>query len=189
MAAAHNSRRGDTHQKSMRSYVEHARQDAMAIAELLGEAVGAPQARLMYEEILLEELAAFRLASGEEIKRFISMTRAQRQSHLKAITKLKAAEKYKVLLMVLAINGCTMAGDIMEVRDDFRTQLVPGSGNRETTAAIFSFSERLRASYTYNDSWPYMVFMDCDVDDGCEPDDVEDMDENGVVVSMIEAGN
>jgi hypothetical protein len=51
----------------------------------------------------------------------------------------------------------------MEVRDNFRSVLAPGRGNRVTTASVYVFAEEIRNIFNY--VWPSEVFDAMGIDD------------------------
>ncbi|MBK6616247.1 hypothetical protein [Ottowia sp.] len=144
----------------MGSYELHAWRDAMAIAFLLNEDVGAARARGLYEQVPREEVLAYEQKVSEQIEDFIKRSESQRPSVLRKFPN----DTTKTTFLVLAILGCLRAKTVMELRDNYRMTLAPGSGNRVTTAAMYAFAEQLRSIFEYE--WPFEAFDGMGIDDG-----------------------
>lgn len=178
------TRRKESHEKSMSSYVDHARRDVDDLVHLLDDTFeDAIRARKIFEEIDQEELLSFRKDSLEDITLFIRMTPAQRVACLKRMKKSNIVEKKQLMLVVMAIKGCMVSQEVLELREYFRNYFAPGSGNRETVAELFNFAERLKQALSDEVSWPDLAFMDSDIDDGFLGDDLdpEDMTDDDLV--------
>lgn len=163
----------NAHQKSMGSYESHAYNDAVSIAYLLHAEVGAEKARQIYERIARPKLLAYEDAVAEHIAEFIQKTESQRPSFVR---KRLSDETNRVAFLTLSILGCLRAREVMELRDSFRESLVPGHGNRVTTASLYLFAEQVRKVFDYE--WPSDAFSDITgcIDDDFDGNDDEDAD-------------
>lgn len=148
----------------MGSYQMHAYSDAMSIASLLDREFGASRARGIYDEIGEQALREYEAEAVDSIADFIKRTESQRPSVLKKIKD----ERTRVAFVVLAIIGCLRSKAVMELRDNYRMAMVPGSGNRVTTAALYQFAIEMRAIFDY--SWPFEAFMDAGISDDDDDD-------------------
>lgn len=162
--------RTESHEKSMGSYQLHAWRDAMAIASLLEQKVGLVNARKIYEKFPVDALISYESKIEDSLADFIERPESQRPGVLK---KLPAGEATLVAFLTLAIIGCMRAKELFELRDAYRYSLVPGSGNRVTTAALYRFGQQARRIHPY--TWPSepilaMGFDDEDDDDDDGPD-------------------
>lgn len=147
------------HLKSMGSYELHAWRDAMAIAELLDQTVGAARARQLYEQVESKVLLEFERLMSADIADFIARSESQRPPVIKKL----AGEATKTCFLVLSILGCLRAKALMEIRDNYREVLAPGKGNRVTTGSLYNFSVEVINSV--NHTWPYEVFSSLGIDD------------------------
>lgn len=153
------SRKRGAHEKSMGSYEMHAHSDAISIAYLLEKELGSSRARAIYEKIDEPSLRKYEADSADIIADFIKRTESQRPSVLKKIKD----ERTRVAFLVLAIIGCLRAKATMELRDNYRMAMVPGSGNRVTTAALYRFAMDMQAIFDY--AWPFEAFLDAELSD------------------------
>lgn len=158
------------HLKSMGSYEMHAWRDAMAIAGLLDETIGARKARQIYERIKKEAVWKFEDSMNGQIAEFIGRSESQRP----AVIRKLPDDVTRVCFLTLAILGCVRAKDVMELRDMYRELLAPGRGNRETTRGLYGFANQVQGFFNYE--WPEEVFSSMGVDD----DVGGDGDEEGV---------
>jgi hypothetical protein len=141
------------HEKPMGTYILHAWRDAMAIVDLMQDYFDLPKARTIYMGIETSALVEYEEATYEEISNFIRMTESQRRSFMK---KFQKDDRTKVGFLTLAVIGCLRSKAILELRDEYRLALAPGCGNRETTAAVYSFGQRLADELCSYD-WPHEV--------------------------------
>lgn len=160
------------HLKSMGSYEKHAWGDAMAIASLLDEFVGAAKARVLYERMDANEVWKYEEAMEDAIADFIGRIESQRP----VIVRKLPDDATRVCFLTLAILGCIRARDLMELRDRYRELLAPGRGNRETVRGLYTFSNQVQGLVTYE--WPDEVFSSMGLDDS---DDYDDLNEGSVV--------
>ena len=167
------------HLKSMGSYETHAWRDALAIACMVEDFIGASKARAIYKRMDQQEVWKYEDAMEAAISEFIGRSDSQRPA---AIRKLPD-DVTRVCFMTLAILGCVRARDLMELRDRYRELLAPGRGNRETTSGLYAFSNRVQELFEYE--WPDEVFAAAGLDDGVEGE--EDEEENGDIVSAASA--
>jgi hypothetical protein len=150
---AYGRKKRESHEKDMGSYVLFAWRDAMAIAYLINEEIGALEARRLYESITEESLLKFEQSSQEELADFIQKSESQRPAYLRKFlknVKQENVELTKVGFLVLALIGCLRAKDVLDLRDRFRYVLAPGSGNRMTTAGIYAFAGEIKNIYDYS---------------------------------------
>lgn len=78
--------------------------------------------------------------------------------------------------LTLAIIGCMRAKELFELRDAYRHSLVPGSGNRVTTAALYKFGQEARRIHPY--TWPSEPILAMGFDDEDDEDDDDGPDVN-----------
>jgi len=154
------------HEKSMGTYEVFAWRDATSIADWINEEFGAAYARQEFEKFELVNVISFERKHQDLLADFIQKTENQRPSFLKRIGK-EADEPTRILFVTLALIGVLRAKNVMEVRDNFRSVLAPGRGNRVTTASVYAFAEEIRDIFTY--VWPSEVFDAMSIDD--ESDD------------------
>lgn len=164
------SGRGKTgaHEKSMHAYAQHAWSDAMAIAGLLDDEIGAVKARALYQQVAEANVQAFEREVQDQIEDFIKRTESQRPSVLRKLPN----ETTKATFLILAILGCLRAKAVIDLRDSYRFAMAPGSGYRDTTSAIYAFSNELRAVYEYG--WPSELFDAVGIDDLGDFEDDDD---------------
>lgn len=154
------------HLKSMGSYEQHAWSDAVSIADLLEETVGASKARAIFEQVPRDKLIDYEEQVREQLQAFLGKSESQRPAALRKL----GGETNVVCFLVLAILGCIRARDAMEVRDNYREHLAPGRGNRVTTASMYAFCGEIAKLAKYD--WPWEPFNVLGVDDsGDESDD------------------
>jgi hypothetical protein len=146
----------------MGTYELFAWQDAMSIAIWMDEEFGATAARKVFEGIARPIVTDFERKYQDLIADYIQKTEGQRPAFLKRITK-QADDSTRILFATLALIGVLRAMAVMEVRDNFRTVLAPGRGNRITTASVYVFAGELRDVFEYE--WPSAVFEALGVDD------------------------
>lgn len=159
------SRKRGAHEKSMGTYEMHAYSDAMSIAALLDEEFVASRARIIYDQIGEPALRQYEADAAESIADFIKRTASQRPAVLRRIKD----ERTRVAFLVLAIIGCLRSKAVMELRDDYRMAMAPGSGNRVTTAALYQFATEMKSIYQYG--WPFEAFLDAGIADVSDVDD------------------
>lgn len=155
-------KRTEAHEKSMGSYELFAWRDAMSIADLIDEQFGSSRALACYSKVEKTVLIDFEERNKQIIGDFIQKSESQRLPFLNKVAKA-ADEETRIIFLVLALIGVLRAKAVLELRDRFRTVLVPGRGNRITTAAVYDFSNDMKDLYSY--SWPQEVFEDMDFDD------------------------
>ncbi len=143
------------HEKSMGTYELFAWRDAMAMADWIDAEFGAAHARQVFEQFELSNVIEFERKHQDLLTEFIQKTESQRPAYLKRIGK-NTDEATWILFATLALIGVLRAKEVMEVRDNFRTVLAPGRGNRVTTASVYLFAEEVRNIFTY--VWPGEVF-------------------------------
>lgn len=156
----------ETYEKSMSSYEQFAWNDAIGIAHLLDEEVGAPRAHKFYDSLAKDSIMKFERDNHDLIANFIQKTEGQRPAYVKRCTKgmnEDGAEATKIVFLVLAIIGCVRVKEVIDLRDNYRYVLAPGSGNRITTASIYKFSEEVKQLFQYD--WPWEVFNAVLIDD------------------------
>lgn len=154
------------HLKSMGSYELHAWRDAMAIAELLDEVVGASKAHGIYQRIGSAQAQRFEREMEDSLSDFIGRSESQRP----AVVRKLPDEVTTACFLTLAILGCQRSMRIMELRDSYREVLAPGKGNRVTTRGLYDFSVEVVECFEYD--WPAEVFSELGIDD-------YDLDEQG----------
>lgn len=155
MYGSRGRKRVEAHEKSMGSYELFAWRDAMSISQLVIEHLGFSRAKNIYSKVSVRDIMDFEQENNELIGQFIQKSESQRPSFFKKLTK-EANETSKVLFLVLAIIGVIRAKNVMELRDNYRSVLAPGSGNRITTASIYDFSNEMFHLFSYD--WPLEVF-------------------------------
>ena len=148
-------RRTEAHEKSMGSYEMFAWRDALAIAELICELYGRARAENVYKAVEQKEVVKFESENQQLIADFIQKSESQREPFLRRITK-EAGDGTRIVFLTLALLGVLRAKALMELRDQFRTALAPGGGNRITTASLYDFSNALPSIYVYE--WPAEPF-------------------------------
>jgi len=148
-------RRIEQHEKSMGSYELFAWRDAMEIASYLDEEYGAPKARRIYEGLRTDVVVEFESKYSELLREFIQKSVSQRPGYLRKITK-DVSDEYRIMFLVLAILGVVRAKDVIELRDQYRSVMAPGRGNRVTTAAFYALSNDIKGTIQYD--WPWEVF-------------------------------
>lgn len=150
----------------MSSYARYARSDAMDIAQLLDDHIGASRAHSIFERVQQDSLEQFEVEMSEAIADFLARTLSQRPAALRKLPD----ETSKVCFLVLAIQGAMRAHDVLELRDSYESALTPGRSNRTTISAIYGFATAVQATFDY--SWPWEVFSDMGIYTG--PPDEED---------------
>lgn len=150
------------HLKSMGSYEQHAWSDAVAIADLLEEVVGASKARGIFERVPRDTLIAYEGQVRDVLTTFIGKSESQRPAMLRKL----GDETNVVCFLVLAILGVLRARDAMEIRDNYREHLAPGRGNRVTTASMYAFCGEIAKLVNYE--WPWEVLDALGVDDSAD---------------------
>lgn len=153
------------HLKSMGTYELHAQRDAMAIAALLDQMIGAEPARKLYASVDIDALRKYERKMESAIADFIGRGESQRPS---VVRKLPDATT-RVGFLTLAILGCVRAGKVLEIRDQYRDMLAPGRGNRQTAQAMYEFSLLVEDTFSY--VWPWEVFEEAGLDDGWQEDE------------------
>lgn len=161
-----------THLKSMGSYELHAWRDAMAIAALVDERIGAARARSIYARIPVEEVWKYEDATEGQIAEFVGRSESQRPSMLR---KLPQDEVTQVCFLTLGILGCVRVMEMMELRDRYAGYLVPGFGNRQTVGALYRFCQESQTLFDY--AWPSRVFAAIESDDEYREDYEDEEDE------------
>lgn len=163
-----NRTRTESHEKSMGSYELFAWRDAMSIASILDSEFELAEARKIFKGIPIQTVIQFEIDNAQSITDFIKKPESQRLGFLNRATQ-KDAPFERVLFLVLAIIGAERAMRVMELRDRFRTALVPGLGNRVTTAAMYDFSNKVFGMFSF--SWPSNVFEAMGCDDGSDEEE------------------
>lgn len=156
------------HLKSMGTYELHAHRDAMAIAFLMDDLVGAEPARKLYARMDVASLKRYERKMEEQIADFIGRSESQRPSVIRKLPD----DTTRVGFMTLAILGCVRAGHVLEIRDRYRDTLAPGRGNRQTVQAMYEFSLQVMDTFSY--AWPSDVFENAGLTDGWQEDEVAD---------------
>lgn len=156
------------HAKSMASYELHAWHDACSIAWDLSQSERTlRQIRALWDAQDPTWFAKFDRQYSKEIGEFLAKTESQRPAFLRRLAK---SDQWKPvvadLFQVFAILAVVRARKILELRDRFRMQLAPGSGNRVTASAMYLFSMEMQDTFSYG--WPREVFASIDVDDSDE---------------------
>jgi hypothetical protein len=172
---AYGSKKRESHEKDMGSYVLFAWRDAMAIAYLINEEIGALRARTLFESITEESLLKYEQSHQDELADFIQRSESQRPAYLRKYLKnvnTENVELTKVGFLVLSLIGCLRAKEVLELRDRFRYVLAPGSGNRMNTAGLYAFAGEIKNIYDYTfPSEPFTaqgIYMFDDDDDDNE---------------------
>ena len=159
-------RKTETHEKSMGSYILFAWSDAMDVANLLDQVVGATKARKIYEKMDTETVTKYESDVTEQLAEFIHKTQTQRASY---VAKQLKDEETKVAFLVLAILGLLRVKEVVELRDRYRMSLAPGRGNRDTAAALYLFADKVSRLYDY--LWPDELFDAMGLYDGRDDDE------------------
>jgi|GEM_PF-3735478 len=144
----------EKHEKSMASYNAFAWNDALSMAELFASLYNVKKAREQWISFKQEDLISFENSHYRIIGDFIQKSESQRPSYLRAMEKKQPG--LHIMIFILAIIGVVRAARVMDLRDRYRTILVPGRGNRLTTAAVYDFAIGVRNEHSY--SWPDEVF-------------------------------
>lgn len=175
----------ESHEKSMSSYEQFARSDAIAIAYLLNEEVGAPRARKFYELLDKDSIIKFEHEKHDILAEFIQKPEGHRPAYLRRCTKgmdEKDTKSTKIVLLVLAIIGCMRVKEVLYLRDNYSYVLAPGSGNRITTARVYKFADEVKNLIQYD--WPWEVFYDAGIDD--DDDDNDNDDDNSYLTKEVD---
>ncbi len=151
-------RKRESHEKSMHTYVAHARQDAMAMATMLveDETYTLSAIRKWYKGVTLERAMEFEERNAEHIAAFIEMTESRRPAFLRKISSGPNGDTTRLLFLVLAIIGANRAAEVLELRDRYASLLAPGRGNRMTAAGVYRFAHEVSGSCAY--AWPFKTF-------------------------------
>ena len=146
--------RTEKHEKSMASYNAFAWDDALSMAELFVLKYNVKNAREQWRLVKQADIISIENSHFRMIGDFIQKTERQRPAHLNAIEKEQPG--LQIMILILAIIGVVRAARVMDLRDRYRTILVPGRGHRLTTAAVYDFAIGVRNEHSYN--WPDEVF-------------------------------
>jgi hypothetical protein len=161
-------RKTEQHQKSMGSYELFAWRDAQEIAEILVSEIGYANARQYYKKAGSKVLLDYERKNSSSIAAFIQKSAAQRRAYMREL--LAQTDEYTcAIFLILSVLGVIRARENMELRDRYRDLLVPGRGNRVTTAAMYDFTNEVLD--TFNHDWPDEVFENLEIDE--EEDDDE----------------
>jgi hypothetical protein len=157
----------------MGSYELHAWRDAIALADFMREQCAAmglslSQVRRRYETFDRAAIREHEQKVSDLIAEMIRRSESQRNAYFRKICK-DVNDDTKIARLVLCVLGAVRVRDILELRDQYREALAPGSGNRITAASIHEFGSRVADLYTYD--WPSEVFDAMGIYDIASDDD------------------
>lgn len=144
----------EKYEKSMASYNAFAWNDALSMAELFVSLYNAKEVKKQWRSFKQEDLVSFENSHFRIIGDFIQKSESQRPAYLRALAKKQPG--LHIMIFILAIIGVVRAARVMDLRDRYRTILVPGRGNRLTAAAVYDFAIGVRNEHSC--SWPDEVF-------------------------------
>jgi len=135
----------EAHEKTMSSYQSFAWRDAMSVVALIEQRFSLKQAQLVHktlgEAMLVKQAAIWR----EALSDFIGMTEAQRAAYIRKMAERGLDQQSILLFLLLAVIALVRVQEIIELRDQYRSILVPGRGNRITVAAVHDFGNAVFA--------------------------------------------
>lgn len=164
-------RRTNPHEKHMGSYELFAWRDAMALANLLESDYDVKEIRRAFEEMSGAEMFEFENKNREILQELIRRTEGQRPAYIRKVGK-NVSETVRGLLIAFAVIAQVRVMRVMELRDEYRLALAPGSGNRITCAEMFAF--QMAVSDAHNIAWPDEVFDAYGGDGGWDDDNGEE---------------
>jgi hypothetical protein len=149
------STRTHPHEKHMGSYELFSWRDAMALASWLEEDYDVRAVRVAFEGMSLDEKLDFEEKNHDHIEELIRRSESQRPAYVRKVGK-EANDTTKGVLIVFAIIGQVRVKDLLELRDQYRMALAPGSGNRITCSELYAFQHQVSRLGNYD--WPAEVF-------------------------------
>lgn len=154
------SRRIESHEKSMGSYELHAWSDAVSMAHDLhafaeNNDLTLRDVRRRFEALSPSQLSDLETKNVDLIAQYLQKSERQREAFFTRITKTVDLDA-KLRFLVLCILGAVRAKELLELRDQHRFHLAPGSGNRVTIASAYTFADRVAELFVY--AWPDEVF-------------------------------
>ncbi|WP_162590091.1 hypothetical protein [Variovorax sp. RA8] len=155
----------------MSSYEEFAWRDAGELAMMAAADFKMSAARDQFEAMSAEQKIRIEDACRSMIEDFLRRTDSQRPAVLRKIAKA-AGDEAAAMFAVFAIVALVRVREVLELRDRYMYALAPGSGNRETCAAIYAFQQEVIEASGIE--WPDDAFDDIDLDE--EEYDDEDGD-------------
>lgn len=159
----------------MYSYARFAWNDACSIADLLTrERLDISAAYSLFCAMDGDHLRRIEQACGSMIEDFIGRAESQRPSVVRKVVKAAGKEAGSVFV-VLSVIGLMRVNELLTLRDQYRDALAPGSGNRATCAAVYSFQQEVAELSKFE--WPEDVLETISNGYEYETRDLPDWDE------------
>ncbi|MDO7931560.1 hypothetical protein Q6A26_03645 [Xanthomonas euvesicatoria pv. eucalypti] len=161
----------------MASYQFAAWTDALGMAEhIAGDFASATglslnQIRRRYEGIPVNQVEQFETDYWPLIADYLAKTEGQRPGNFRKVTA-KVGTDEKIMFLVMCLLAGLRASKLLELRDEYRMVLAPGSGNRSTAAGAYRFL--MQAQELMDHSWPYEAFEALGLYDDDDDDDDDD---------------
>lgn len=129
------------HLKSMTTYELHAWRDALSIAVFMDDNFDINAIlKIFIDHRYSDDYKKFKRNNREIIAEFIQKPESRRFNYLKKVTADSDLEN-TLWLLVTVLEGLLLAKQTLVIRDSFREYLVPGKGNRITTAELYTFNQ------------------------------------------------
>jgi hypothetical protein len=154
----------------MEHYGTFASRDARRLATWLERDYDVAITRRLYSDMSLTRKSEFEAANATFIEELIQRTPADRVAYLKNLDeKLGTDRTTESLLIVFAIIGLLRLRALFEIRDYYRSVLVPGEDSRTTCCALYSFQNEVSGIRRFR--WPNEAF-DTPGSAGAVPEDL-----------------
>ena len=149
------------HEKSMDTYELAAWRDALSMADHLAGAfadangLSLRDIRRLYETAPSDWVEDIDQTHSHVIAEYVRRSERQRPAYFRKVTATLDLQG-QIAFLVLCLLAAVRANALLDLRDNYRMLLVPGSGNRVTVAGAYAF---LMEAYKLIDySWPDGVF-------------------------------
>ncbi|CAN7523144.1 hypothetical protein LJR168_003748 [Pseudoxanthomonas sp. LjRoot168] len=146
---------GSYEQAAWYDAIRMARHVADDFAESKGISIRAIHRR--FEAFSVEQIREFDSKYWHLIGEYVSKTESQRPAYFRKVAG-KVGTDEQIMFLVLCVLAALRAGRLLELRDQYRLVLAPGSGNRATAAGAYRFLMETQALFDY--SWPHDAFTE-----------------------------